>query len=81
MLDDERVERLNVGIESEIFLRRNILTPGRTVSQPGKNNSDVTVSQCHRRHQTNLLQLWLLCLQISFLLEVSGEILSLCSRD
>ena len=31
VFDDERVEGLNVGIESEIFLRRNVLTPGRTV--------------------------------------------------
>ena len=34
MFDDERVERLNVGIESEIFLRRDVLTSRRTVSQP-----------------------------------------------
>ena len=33
MLDDEGVEGLDVGVESEIFLRRDVLTPGRTLRQ------------------------------------------------
>ena len=33
MLDDEGVERLDVGVESEIFLRRDVLGPRRTLGE------------------------------------------------